>query len=344
MIKSMAFIAIFLGVIPYLLGLFYTGFVEEEKDNILLHMAAGYVIMFGLFEIVALPLSFLRQPLSLLVGVYVGSLLFVAVLSLIKNARRLSGIFFGTFGAFRQFTLCIWAQFLLIAAQVLFYVRNQYINSDDSFFVASATTSIATNTIFAYNPYTGAQYAKLPARYVLSPFYAFTAAIAKITDTHPAILAHMVFMILFLLVAYAVYALIGRALFDHDLEKTGYFLLIVSALYLYSAYSERVTGMFLLLRLWQGKAVLAGILLPMIFYMAIRIFLLEGKLADYLLLAILMCACCMVSSMGIILGAITLGSLGVLFAFRQRSIRLLFSTAVCCLPNLICAGIYLIIR
>ena len=51
MIKNMALLLVVLGIVPFLLGLFYTGFIEKEKNNILLHMAAGYVIMFGLFEL-----------------------------------------------------------------------------------------------------------------------------------------------------------------------------------------------------------------------------------------------------------------------------------------------------
>ena len=344
MIKSLALVVGFLGVLPFLLGLLYSGFVDEEKDNVLFHMAAGYIIMFGLFEILALPLLWMRQPLSVLTGLYCGILFLAAAASLAIHFRRLWGIFLGAVRAVREFTLCIWAQFLLIGMQAYVYLRYQYTNTDDAFFVASATTSLATDTIFAFNPYTGAAYKNLPSRYVLSPFHAFTAVVSKVTDTHPAIVAHVVFMIAFLLLSYAVYALLGRALFAHDLEKTGYFLVILSGLHVFSAYSERTEGLFLLIRLWQGKAVLAGILLPMILYLCIRIFLLEGKWADWLLLVFLMLACCLVSSMGIMLGAIMLGLLGILFAFRRKSLRLLICVAACCLPNLICAGIYLVIR
>lgn len=350
MIKSVALTGIFLGLLPFLLGLFYTGFVKKEKDNILMHMAAGYVIMFGVFELVALPLIWMRQTLSLLTGIYGGILFVGAGVSLLLNYKRIPGIICRIFGAVKDFTLCIWAQLLLIAGQVFVYIRYQYTNSDDAFFVASATTSLATNTIFAFNPYTGAEYAKLPSRYVLSPFYAFTAVISRLTDTHPAIIAHSVFMILFLLLSYAVFTLIGRALFSYDMEKLGYFLVVLSGLNIFAAYSERTSGLFLLIRLWQGKAVLAGILLPMILYLAIRIFLpddaKEGirKRADWLLLFLLMAACCMVSSMGVILGAIMLGIIGILFAWKKRSLKLLVCTALCCLPNLFCAGIYLVIK
>lgn len=344
MLKSMAFIAVFLGLLPFLLGLLYTRFVEEEKNNILLQMAAGYVMLFGIFEIVALPLVWLRQSLTVLIAVYGGILLVLAVVSLLLNYKRIPLVIMETIGAVRRFTLCIWAQLVLIAGQILVYVKYQYTNADDAFFVAAATTSIATDSIFAYNPYTGIAYERLPSRYVLSPFYAFNAVVSKMTDTHPAIMSHMMFMLLFLLLAYVVYALLGNILFSGDIEKTGYFMVIISCLNLFAAYSERTSGVVLLLRLWQGKALLAGVLLPLILYMAIRVFMKKGKIADWILLFLLMCACCMVSSMGIMLGAIMTGILGILFAFKNKSIRLLICAALCCLPNVICAGIYLVIR
>lgn len=344
MIKSMALIAVFLGLLPFVLGMLYTRFIEEEKNNFLLQIAAGYIILFGLFELVALPLVWLRQSLDLLIGIYGGALLVMAGISLIQNRKRVIQIIKEAFCAVSQFTLCIWAQLLLLLGQAYIYVKYQYTNADDAFFVAAATTAIETNSIFAYNPYTGSAYETLPSRYVLSPFYAFNAVVSKVTDTHPAIMAHMIFMIVFLFLAYAVYALIGRALFEKNMEKTGYFLVLVSCLNLFAAYSERTSGLVLLIRLWQGKAILAGVLLPLILYLAIRIFLLEGKRADWILLFLLMCACCMVSSMGIMLGAVMTGIFGILFAWKNKNMRMIFWSIVCCLPNLICAGIYLAIK
>lgn len=342
MIKSMALVAVFLGLLPFLLGLFYTGFVEKEKNNILLNMAAGYVIMFGIFEVVVLPLIWMRQSLSLLIAIYGGILLLLALVSLVLNYRRILGIVTGAFQAVPHFNLCIWLLLLLIAGQLFVYTRYEYSNADDSFYVAAATTALSTDTILERNPYTGSVYESLPSRYVLSPFFVFNAVCSRVTCTHPAIMAHSVFMILFLILAYAVYALIGRILFDGDMEKVGYFLLILAGLLVFSSYSERTSGRFLLIRLWQGKAILAGILLPMLLYLAFRLF--DGRRADYVLLFALMCACCMVSSMGVALGAIMLGITGILLAWRKKSLRMLCCLALCGLPNLICAGIYFVIR
>jgi hypothetical protein len=353
MIKSLFLIAVVLLLIPFCLGLGYTRHVEEGKNNLLLNLAAGYVTALGIFELVTLPLLWLGQSLTCLVAVYGGILLLLAAWSLWSGRKRLIVIFREGMESVRRFSLCIWVELLLILGQVLFYVRYQYQNADDSFYVAAATTSLATDSIFSYNPYTGTLYDKLPSRYVLSPFYAFTAVVAKATDTHPAILAHSVFMIVFLLAAYGVYALIASKLFSGNLEKVGFFMILLTLLNIFSAYSECTAGVFLLIRLWQGKALLAGVLLPMACYLMLRIFLpeaageagaCEGTMADWVLLALLMCACCMVSSMGIMLGAIMAGIFGILCALRSRRIRPLLATFACCIPNLLCAGAYLLIH
>ena len=144
MIKSMALIAVVLGVVPFLLGLLFTRFVEEEKNNLLLHMASGYMIMFGLFEVIALPLIWQRQSLSLLIGIYGSMLIVLSVVSFIWNFKRLPEILKQAVDAVRHFTFCIWAQFAVIAGQVLIYSRYQYANADDSFYVAAATTALST--------------------------------------------------------------------------------------------------------------------------------------------------------------------------------------------------------
>ena len=140
MVKSLILIAVFLGLLPFLLGLLYTRFIEEEKENLLLQMAAGYIIMFGTFEIMALPLIFMRRSLTLLTGLYLGILGVAAVISLILNRKRIVLVINDTIGGIQKFTLCIWAVLLLLMGQIAVYIRYQYSNADDAFFVASATT------------------------------------------------------------------------------------------------------------------------------------------------------------------------------------------------------------
>ena len=166
MVKGLVLAAMLLGVLPFLLGLLVTGLkapkdgmririsgIHQERDNLLFHVAAGYIVMFGLFWIVALPMVWLGQTLSLLGWVYAGGMLFLAVVSLLLNYRRLPAVLGAAVCAVKRFTLCIWAQLLFALGQAAVYLRYQYTNADDAFYVASATTSLATDTVFRVGIY-----------------------------------------------------------------------------------------------------------------------------------------------------------------------------------------------
>ena len=188
------------------------------------------------------------------------------------------------------------------------------------------------------------EYATLPTRYVLSPFFSFVAFLSRISGVHPAVTAHVVLAATLIILSYAVYALLGRKLFSGQPAQAAYFLFFVILLTLFSGYTVYTQGMFTLVRIWQGKAVLCAILVPMAFYMMLHLWEGESVRADWLFLLLLMCACCMVSSMGIMLGAVMLGIFGILSAARNKSIKMLIYTALCCIPNMIRAAIYLAIH
>ena len=61
-----------------------------------------------------------------------------------------------------------WIAAVLIIFQLAVASFLAHMDADDAFYVATATTSVHTDTIFSINPYTGYAYAHLPSRYVLS--------------------------------------------------------------------------------------------------------------------------------------------------------------------------------
>ena len=59
---------------------------------------------------------------------------------------------------------------ILILFQLVVVVLYAHMDEDDAFYVGTATTAVETDSLYAYNPYTGAAYNVLPSRYILSPF------------------------------------------------------------------------------------------------------------------------------------------------------------------------------
>ena len=329
---------------PWLTGTLYTGVLPEERRSCLLSWVAGYMILWGLFEIIALPLIFQRKSLGLLCIVYGGAACLLMAAAVALNWRKLFPAVRGSINSLKGISPVGWGNLLLILGQAYMYAKYVHIDEDDAFYVGAASTAVATDTIFSVNPYTGVEYSTLPSRYVLSPFFSFVAFLSRVSRVHPAITAHVVLAAVLVLVSYGVYALIAKKLFPDQRKYAEYFLFFLILVIMFSGYTVYTQGMFTLVRIWQGKAVFCAILAPMVCLMMLQLSSGQADVADWCLTFLLMCACCMVSSMGIMLGAIMLGTFGIVYTFRERRVKPLVFTALCCLPNLVCAGIYVWMR
>ena len=89
MIINIMILFLILLIIPEAVGMLYTGFLPEERNGIAINWGAGYIIMWGLFEIIALPLIYLRKSLDLLSVVYGGIIVLCMAAGLIKSRRRI---------------------------------------------------------------------------------------------------------------------------------------------------------------------------------------------------------------------------------------------------------------
>lgn len=337
-------ILLWFAVVPYFVGLLFTGRMKENRDSFLLALLCGYGGMFALFEIMALPMIFARFPFHILKYAYGMVMLAVAVFSLVVNRKRLGQT---TVDRLRRAKHLPWPCVLalvLIGIQVGIYVVGMATDLDDAFYVATAGTTIETDTMFRYNAYMGNLLKEMPSRYVLSPFPIMLAFYGEAVQMHPTIVAHTIMPVFFVALAYAVYALLGQKLFRGDTRSTGMFLCFLSLIHIFSYYSVYTQGTFMLIRIWQGKAVLAALLLPLLFYMSLKVLTEEASFSEWLALLAVMTACCLVSSMGIMLAPIMLGILTIVLALSKKQWKKTGIAALCCLPNLVCAGIYILIR
>ena len=97
-------------------------------------------------------------------------------------------------------------------------------------------------------------------------------------------------------------------------------------------------------RIWQGKAILANIILPSIWLLFLKCVEENKGIINWLLLIITMLASCLVSSMGIPLAAITLGGLVVVFLVKDKKVSYLIKSGICVIPNIVYGLMYLIMK
>lgn len=329
-------------LVPMLVGTLYNTIIKKNEICLVSNWCNGFIIILGLFELFVLPCIFLKVSLNTLTFLFVILLMGLCIISVWLNRDNFKTMIQNGICFPKKIPWCVIVALTIIGYQGYMYVTCMHLDADDAFYVATSVVAVDTNSVFAYNPYTGDLYETLPSRYVLSPFPIFTAFLSNLFGIHATILAHTVLPVVYLLLAYAVVYLIGRKLFK-DSEKATLMTAVAAIIAMYFSTSIYTQSSFMLYRIWQGKAVLAAVLLPYIFYLGYRIASERWSSKDWIIVFFTMLACCLVSSMGIMLGAICMGIVGLLNVFIKKDIKVLINPIICCIPNVVLAIVYLLL-
>lgn len=333
---------VWLFLIPFLAGCHLT-VRDSEEAFVRKAFLYGYLLLFALFEVVAIPLTFLHVRFHVLVWGFAGVSLFLAVTGLIRRRREIRNSVI-RIPAMRNQDWTMLAALAVIAMQICITVLGWHSDADDAFYVGTANTTVETDSIFEIDAYTGEPYEEFPSRYVLAPFPIWTAFISRMIRMHPATTAHTVLPLVLIPLAYVVYSLLGKQFFGEDRKKRGVFLLAMGVIMMSSWYSVYTQGTFLLVRIWQGKAVLTSVLLPAVFYLCCRLLVKKETDRDWIPLLLAMVAGFMVSTMGVMLPVLMVAIFAFLFGLLKKNWGSLVRSVLVCLPNLLFAVLYLIIK
>ena len=197
--------------------------VRKKKDYTLGEcFLAGIMFMFALAEILILPAIYRKMSLHFVTVVFAVIMSVFALYGLWKlNIDREMHIV-RIKRELPQVSVWMWIAVSAIFIQIFIAAVYAHMDADDSFYVATATTSVQTDSVFQYNPYSGAEYRILPKRYVLSPFPVLLAIFSRLSGgMHPAVLAHTVYPAVFFAAAYLVYHQFGKMFFSEKKRENG---------------------------------------------------------------------------------------------------------------------------
>ncbi len=304
---------LFLVIIPELLGLIITKYMEKEKNNLILAFILGYLIEFAICQLITVPLIFIEAQFTTVLYIYIFINAILALASVFLNIKRFKELFLEFIKYIKDVPKILIAMvIILVGVQAYGLVGYMHLDDDDAFYVGTAVTTIETNTIYKYSPTTGNESGEhMDLRYKLGPFPIYYALISKIINIHPTILAHTILPAIFIPLVYMVIGCLGNLLFKRNKENVLWFIVIMSFLAIWGNYSIRNNFSFLLFRVWQGKSILSNIIIP-----SIWLFYLIGKedefkLINYIILFITILAGCLTTTMGIALPTMSLMLLGL---------------------------------
>ncbi len=300
----------------------------------------GQVLLWALFQLLAVPMVFFRLPFNALFTAYaivLTALTAWGVRSCIRKNKvpRQSK---------PEKPYLQYLPLLLAICVVLFqasvYCLGMHLDEDDSRFIVEANDAITKNTMYLHNPATGEYIGRFVGEMkkdIFSPWAMYIATLSRLTMLHPAVFARTVYAPVLLALSYTVYWLIGKRLFSRTFER-GVFLLSVSVISMFfvgEAYSQAA---FSLIRIWQGKAAVAAVMVPLSLLMMLELEEDDGR-ANWLWLGTAGCAACLFSGMGVAFSAILItayGGYAVLHGRFRRLPWLLFAL----LPSAACGLLY----
>lgn len=342
---------ILLFVIPAIVGSLFRRGVDQNMRGTVFLWISGQIFLWACFQLICVPLILLQIDFRFAVAGYnvVQALAVLAAVVLgVRNRKeafaveRIRG-----FDRKKSIRSVLWILFwILLIFQLVQAVRMTYRDGDDAFYVA--ITSITQNAQIMYRklPYTGFG-TKLDVRHGLAPFPIWISYLAEMTGIRAVTTAHVVVPIALIAMAYGVFYLLGGILLGGKKDTLPLFLIFSELLVLFGDYSFYTVENFMIARSRQGKAALGSIVIPVTLLLLLLLLrrLQEGGTASlkyYVLLAAANTAGCLCSTMGAMLCCMLVGIVGLCGAVAYKRWKVLIPLALCCLPNVCFAFLYLV--
>ena len=246
----------------------------------------GFFLYYILFDLFCLPVMLHYRPLSLLTALWIPSCLLIALFALILRRKVLIGYLSDLKSRVsNSWVVCLWI-FFIVLLQIAIVTAAYQFTFDAAYYVANATTSIATDSINIYDPYTGEWQDHFEFRYLFATYPINDAVICQFTGIHPLVWTKTTMSSVAIILANLVLFRIACCLFSvesqkndsgADTEAADRYALIKSAVFLsfggiinFFFITIFTSSAFLVTRSYEGKSLLGNVILPTIFLIYLK--------------------------------------------------------------------------
>ena len=293
----------------------------------------GSVMIMALMQIISVPLILLKFSF---IWVFFFLLLFSFVWLLIGFKKKYS--FPQIFPPANRSDLILFDLMVFLCILFLIVITlSQHTDDDDFLFVVNAVDIVDSNKLFLIDPNTGDLLSTwLNPRYIVSPWAVYIAYYAKLTGIHATCMAHLVLPVPLTCLCLAAYWNVSASLFTNSVKKRSVFIIFILILLICGHNSIYTAETFTIFRIWQGKATVAGFGVPLLVSLFLSVY--HNKKCSYshiFLLLLTEFALCLMSGMGILIGAIMTAVYGLIYGLSKRNISITFFMWVTVIPNLI---------
>lgn len=261
----------------YRTGVLFKKIINYKDNGIITTVLYGLVTNFSIFEIINLPFVFFYNSSTNVL--YVCFIIIEIVLIILSyffkiknNQYELITLIKEYKDNVQKFKFNKYIYYILAIVIILFQIISSTFmfkqDADDSFYVSWANEAKNLDNLYDNDPSLGTEDSKFDYVYFLNTYEIYNGFIARLFNINIATLMHTIFQILYIPLSYCAYYLLIKSLTKKDMS--GFSLLILAILFLFSGVSAKFKGVFLLGRIYQGKSIFLHILIPLAFYKLIN--------------------------------------------------------------------------
>lgn len=335
-------------------GLMVNRYVEKEVRSIGVTYISGFLMLLAAFQLLTVPIVFMDPwGFDKVVTFFTLLITLLTGVGVIQSLHlwRLEGRIYNeriVFWKKSKIEILQWVMvFGLLFFQIFMAVTKASFDGDDAYYVAHSLATQETDTLYRILPYTGRS-TYLDMRHSMAVFPLWISYIAKMTGIHATIVSHTILPVFLIPLTYLIYYEIGRKLFKEKEYQLPTYMILICILHIFGNVSIYNNATFLLMRTWQGKSMLSNVVIPAIFMVLLWIFDGEPEKRGtrngmWFLLFVLNIVAAMMSTASVFLNTLLLGIMAIVFCLQEKNMKILFKTAVCCIPCVIYALLYVII-
>lgn len=345
----MVVIPIMIGRLIGIIGDLHT---EFNITSIIFWFLMGNVTMWAVFQLISVPLiisknSFLSVVLLwclLVAGILIAGVIYtikkgIGKISFSKCKLSKKDIFVNV--------IVLLSALLLVGYQGYMYLKYMHLDEDDSRFVVNAIEAYDKNIMFLSNPatgeYTGSFVGEL-VKDVSSPWMIYVAMISKLVRIHPSIIAHSFLPVFLIIMVYASYYLLADVIFDKKFRINMLFVCLSALTHIYFTSSVYSQATFTLTRIWQGKSVVAGVMIPFLLYLLMYSYKHMDSTKLYRVLFIASMGMSLLSGVGIFFSGIMIIIYGMYYNLINKKWKNMIWTLVACIPSFIYCMTYVFVK
>ena len=306
-----------------------------------LSLIVGFFAYYVLFFTVCFPFMIKYRPLSWLIKTWIPIVIVILIISLIVNAKSTADYLSNLIAIIKSNKIPAIVILVVVVLQIIIVTCSYNFTLDAAYYVSNVTTSLDTNMINVYDPFTGAWQDHYEVRYLFATYSINDAVMCSLLGIPALIQTKLTMSGVVIILVNILYVMIAKALFSDNvfgITVMTSIMFFVNVMF----YTIFTSSLFLLTRTYEGKTVIGNLSIVAIFYIFMLMINDEEINYPWLSMFIISLGSMTISSSGNMLIPAQLSILFVPYMIVKKTLKPLFKYILCVLPGIAMVLIYIL--